>query len=98
MADAGCPGRQRRPTQSGRRPIAMKPRRSKNPEPRARDGMALIVVLIAIFVLSLLVGMFAFTMKVESRLAQHANNDTALVWLGRSGVERARWILAQQLL
>jgi general secretion pathway protein K len=60
--------------------------------------MALVVVMIAIFVLSLLVGIFAFTMKVEMRLAQNSNNDTALMWLGRSGVERARWILAQQLL
>ena len=33
-------------------------------------------------------------MKVETRLAMNANHETELIWLGRSGVERARWILA----
>jgi general secretion pathway protein K len=36
-------------------------------------------------------------MKVETRLAQNANSETELTWLGLSGVEKARWILAQQL-
>jgi len=36
-------------------------------------------------------------MKVETKLAQNANSETELEWLGRSGVEYARWILAQQM-
>ena len=28
-------------------------------------------------------------MKVETRLAQNANSEEQLLWLGRSGVERA---------
>lgn len=59
-------------------------------------GMAVIFVLIAVTVLSLLAGAFAYSMKVETRLAQNANNDEQLLWLGRAGVERARWILAQE--
>lgn len=71
----------------------MKPR--LNPSPRS--GIALIIVMISIFVLTILAGGFAYSMKVETRLAQHANNETELQWIGRSGVEYARWILAMQM-
>ena len=36
-------------------------------------------------------------MKVETKLARNANSETELQWLGRSGVELARFVLAQQL-
>jgi len=55
------------------------------------------VVMVAIFVLSVLAGAFAYSMKVETKLAMNATHETDLQWLGRSGVEYARWILAQQL-
>ena len=58
----------------------------------------MIVVMVAIFVLSVLAGAFAYAMKVETKLAMNASHETDLQWLGRSGVEYARWILAQQLL
>jgi len=61
------------------------------------NGIALIVVMIAIFVLSMLVGALAYSMKVETKLAMTANNEAALTWLGRSGVELARYVVAQQL-
>ena len=35
-------------------------------------------------------------MKVEIKLARNASSEAELEWLGRSGVEDARWILAQQ--
>lgn len=57
--------------------------------------MALIVVMIAIFVFSALAAEFALSMKVEMHLAQKADNEQQLLWLGRSGVEYARWILSQ---
>jgi general secretion pathway protein K len=60
-------------------------------------GIALMIVMIAIFVLSVLAGAFAFSMKVETKLAMNANNENALLWLGRSGVELARCVLAHQL-
>ena len=59
-------------------------------------GIALIIALIAILVLSALAAGFALSMKVETRLAFNANSETQLYWLGRSGVELARWVLAQE--
>jgi general secretion pathway protein K len=63
----------------------------------ATAGIALVIVMICITVLAMLAAGFAYSMKVETRLAQNANSETELTWLGLSGVERARWILAQQL-
>jgi general secretion pathway protein K len=37
----------------------------------------------------------AFSMKVETKLARTADDEQQLLWLGRSGVEYARWILSQ---
>ena len=65
--------------------------------PTSERGIALIIVLISIFVLAMLAGGFAIAMKTETKLARNANSETELEWLGRSGVEYARWILAQQL-
>jgi general secretion pathway protein K len=62
----------------------------------SKSGIALIVVMIAIFVLSVLAGAFAYSMKVESKLAMNSNNQADLEWIGRSGVEYARWILGQE--
>jgi type II secretory pathway component PulK len=59
-------------------------------------GVALLIVMCAIFVLSILAAGMAYTMKVESRLAMTADTNQRMVWLGRSGVELARWVLAQE--
>ena len=64
--------------------------------PTARRGFAVIVVLVAVTVLSILAGALAVFMKVESQLAQNGNDDEKLLWIGRAGVERACWILAQE--
>jgi general secretion pathway protein K len=61
-----------------------------------QNGFAVIIALIAITVLSILAAGFAYSMKVETKLANNANAEEQLLWLGRSGVEYARWILAQQ--
>lgn len=68
-------------------------------EPGKADerAIALVIVMISIFVLTMLAAGFAYSMKVETKLAQNANNENQLEWLGRSGVEYARWVLAQQL-
>ncbi|HWC58057.1 MAG TPA: general secretion pathway protein GspK [Verrucomicrobiae bacterium] len=63
----------------------------------SKSGIALIVVMIAVFVLSVLAGAFAYSMKVETKLAVNANNQADLEWIGRSGVEYARWILGQTM-
>ena len=61
-------------------------------------GIALIIVMITIFVLAMLAGGFALSMKVETKLARNASNQSELEWIGRSGVELACYILAQQRL
>ena len=63
---------------------------------KSQRAMALMVVLIAIFVLSALVGAFAFYMKVETKLAMNAQQESYKdSWQGASdGVERAKWYLA----
>jgi type II secretory pathway component PulK len=66
-------------------PVQIKPR-----------GIALIIVMIAIFVLSIMAAGFAYSMKVETKLAQNAENEEQLLWLGRSGVELARYVLSEQ--
>jgi general secretion pathway protein K len=68
-----------------------------NPNAANERGIALIIVMISIFVLTMLAGAFALSMKVETKLARNANSETELEWLGRSAVECARWELAEQL-
>jgi general secretion pathway protein K len=59
------------------------------------DGIALIMVMCAIVVLTILAAAFAYSIKVETRLAQNADSEEQLLWLGTSGVQRACWILSQ---
>jgi type II secretory pathway component PulK len=68
----------------------------KIPVQTKSNGIALIIVMIAILVLSVMAAGFAYSMKVETRLAQNAENEEQLLWLGRSGVELARYVLSEQ--
>jgi general secretion pathway protein K len=61
-------------------------------------AIAMVIVMISIFVLTMLAAGFAYSMKVETKLARNANSEAELEWLGRSGVEYARWVLANSLL
>ncbi len=61
-------------------------------------GIALIVVMIVIVVLGILAGGFAYSMKVEMKLARNTHFEGDLEWLGRSGVEFARYILVQHMM
>ena len=60
-------------------------------------GIALIMVLLVIIVLGVLAGGFAAAMQVEARLSRNARFETDLEWIGRSGVEFARYVLAEQI-
>ena len=60
-------------------------------------GIALIIVMMVIVVFSVLAAGFAFSMKVEMQLARNVDSESEMEWLGRSGVELARYVLAQQL-
>jgi general secretion pathway protein K len=64
---------------------------------RNENGIALVIVMLVIFVLAILAGGFAYSMKVETRLARNTSFDADFENLGRSGVEYARWILSEQL-
>ena len=68
-----------------------------NTRVRSDQGIALVMVMVMIVVLSVLAGGFAFSMKVETKLAKNTALDTDLQWLGRSGVELAKYVLSQQL-
>jgi general secretion pathway protein K len=88
------------PARAGQSALAQE--RSVTPRGRGlrrgeQAGIALIIVMISIFVLTMLAGGFAWSMKVETKLARNANSKSQLEWLGRSAVECARWELAQQL-
>jgi general secretion pathway protein K len=62
------------------------------------QGIALMVVMIAIFVLAVLAGAFAYSMKVETQLAINASHQSSDLWEGGiSGIEAAKWVLAQQM-
>jgi general secretion pathway protein K len=56
-------------------------------------AFAVVAALVAVVVLTILAGAFAYSMKVETRLAANANHDEQMLWLGRSGVELARYVL-----
>jgi len=57
-------------------------------KPRA---FAVIIVLVVVTVLTLLAGAFAYSMKIETRLAANANDDEQFYWMARAGAERACW-------
>jgi general secretion pathway protein K len=69
------------------------PGTARNPE----RGIALIIVMLVIVVLSILAAGFAYSMKVETKLARNANNEAEMFTLAWSGVELARYTLAQKL-
>jgi len=60
-------------------------------------GIALIIAMVAIAVLSVLAFAFAASMKVETRLAMNADSEQQMLWMGRAGVETARWILSEEM-
>jgi general secretion pathway protein K len=62
--------------------------------PAANRGIALMMVLIVVMVFSAMAGLFAYSMKVETKLARNSSFDADFEWAARSGVEVARWVLA----
>ena len=55
------------------------------------DGIAIFIVLVSILVLGSMAGIFAYNMRIETKLAMNSNNEAEMEWLGRSGVELARY-------
>ena len=57
---------------------------------KGQHGVAVIIVLWVVMVLSLLISGFAFTMHVETRTAAYARMELKAQMLARSGIEVAR--------
>jgi general secretion pathway protein K len=62
----------------------------------SRRGIALVLVMMTIIVLSAIVGSMAISMSTEMRLARNTTYDAQMEWMGRSGVELARYALANK--
>ncbi len=62
-----------------------------------RSGVALIIVMMVIVALGILAGTFSHTMKVETTLARSSTSESEMEWLGRSGVELARYVLGLRM-
>ncbi|HTV41233.1 MAG TPA: general secretion pathway protein GspK [Candidatus Sulfotelmatobacter sp.] len=59
-------------------------------------SFALIVALLAVFVLTANAALLWYSMQVDMKLAAKSQNAPNLLWLGRSGMDLAAWILAQE--
>lgn len=62
-----------------------------------RSGIALIIVMVIIVALGILAGGFAYTMKVETKLARNASFDVEFEWAARSGIEHAKYVLGEDM-
>lgn len=56
--------------------------------------MALVIVMILVLSLAVIAGVFSHKIQVEAKLTANTRAESDLEWLGRSGVEVARWVLA----
>jgi general secretion pathway protein K len=65
--------------------------------PSRRRGFAIIMVMLVIVTLGLMAGNFAQHMSVEMKLARNSGFGSEMEWLGRSGVELARYVLGAQM-
>jgi type II secretory pathway component PulK len=63
----------------------------------AQSGIALIIVMICVTVLSMLAAAFAYSMKVDTKLARNANADASFYALAQSAVDYCKANLAAQL-
>jgi general secretion pathway protein K len=64
---------------------------------RREGGVALLLVMAVVFILAALAAGFAWSMRVEGVLARNFRHDSQMEWLGRSGVEYAKWWLSAEL-
>ena len=66
------------------------------PQKPRQQAVALVMVMLVILALGVLAASFAFSMKVELRLAGNLAKEPDMEWLGRSGLELARFVLAEK--
>lgn len=70
---------------------------ARRADPRRQRGVALMLVMGFILILTILASAFAVNMRVEAVLTMHARSGVDAEWLCRSGVEYAKYVLALQL-
>lgn len=63
----------------------------------SRSGIALIIVMICITVLGTMAGLFAYSMKVETKLAMNANADANFYPLAQAAVDYCKAVLAASM-
>ena len=83
------------PEISNRTPTNEPVMRLRQPERNRLRGIALIMAMLMILLFGILAANFAFSMKVEMQLAANTTQDPDMEWLGRSGLELARFILSE---
>lgn len=62
--------------------------------PNSNSGIAIIIVMICVTVLSIMVGAFAYSMRVETTLARNANAEAVFYPLAQSAVDYCKAVLA----
>ncbi len=68
----------------------------RHPHPGTRRGVALIIVMLMLLAMAGIAAIFAYSMRVETKLASNTDATGELEWLGLSGVEFAKWVLTEQ--
>ncbi|MDG1892876.1 MAG: type II secretion system protein GspK [Verrucomicrobiota bacterium] len=63
----------------------------------SESGIALIMVMVVVVALGIMAAHFSFSMKIETRLAINTTRDPDMEWMGRSGVELAKYVLAEKM-
>ena len=62
-----------------------------------QSGIALVMVMVVVLALGIMAAHFSFSMKIETRLAMNTTRDPDMEWMGRSGVELAKYVLAEKM-
>ena len=70
--------------------------RARAPQPRGERGMALLIVIVAVAVLTALAAQLAYASRVRLQLAGDARDELRATWLAKSGVATSRLVLAFQ--
>ena len=63
---------------------------------KRKGGIAMVIVLVVIAALVVIATGFACSMGVETRLVRNTRFNPDMDWLGRSGVELARYLLSKR--
>ena len=64
---------------------------------RKNRGFAVVIALVAVVVLTIMAGAFAYSMKIETKLAATTDNGEQLIWIGRGGMDLACYVLSYEV-